>query len=109
MAWLVALTYVSTVYGIGKKIKLAKDGKKKPRIMASTVFYVMLLGLLFRMESFNQLNGWLRGRRFRKLLPNVRLPLIDAIRGSLASYDLSVLRQIHRHIIQKARRNHVFR
>ncbi|MDQ0045979.1 hypothetical protein J2T18_000251 [Paenibacillus polymyxa] len=32
--------------------------------MASTVFYVMLLGLLFRMESFNQLNGWLRGGRF---------------------------------------------
>ncbi|MDQ0493523.1 hypothetical protein [Paenibacillus brasilensis] len=77
MAWLAALTYVSTVYGIGKKIKLAKDGKKKPQIMASTVFCVMLLGFLFRMESFNQLNGWLRGGRFRKLPPNVRFPLIE--------------------------------
>ncbi|MFD0712578.1 hypothetical protein [Paenibacillus sp. GCM10027626] len=28
------LTYVSTVYGIGEKINLAKDEKKKPQIMA---------------------------------------------------------------------------
>ncbi|XID92687.1 transposase [Paenibacillaceae bacterium WGS1546] len=103
------LTYVSTVYGIGKKIKQARDGKKKPQVLPSTVFCVMLLGFLFRMESFNQLNGWLHAGRFRKLLKGVRLPFIDAIRESLGTYDLAVLQQTHREIIQQARRNHVLR
>lgn len=103
------LTYVSTVYGIGDKIKRAKDGKQRPQILASTVFCVMLIGFLFRMESFNQLNGWLHNGRFRKLLSGVRLPFIDALRESLSSYDMDVLRQTQREIIQKARRNHVFR
>lgn len=103
------LTYVSTVYGIGKKIKQAKDGKKKPQVLPSTIFCVMLLGFLFRMESFNQLNGWLHNGRFRKLLKGVRLPFIDAIRESLRTYDLTVLQQTHQQIFQQARRNRVLR
>jgi Transposase DDE domain len=103
------LTYVSTVYGIGKKIKMAKDERKKPQILASTVFCIVLLGFLFRMESFNQLNGWIRVGRFRKLLPKgTRVPFIDAIRESLSTYELSVLYEAHREIIQTARRNKVF-
>lgn len=103
------LTYVSTVYGIGEKIKGAKDERKKPQILASTVFCIVLPGFLFRMESFNQLNGWMHLGRFRKLLPKgTRMPYIDAIRESLGKYELSVLNEAHQEIIQTARRNKVF-
>lgn len=103
------LTYVSTVYGIGEKIKQAKDERKKPQILASTVFLILLLGFLFRMESFNQLNGWLRLGRVHRLLPKgTRVPFIDAIWESLSTYDLGVLNEVHQGIVQKARRNKVF-
>ena len=100
------LTYVSTVYGIGEKIKGAKDERKKPQILASTVFCIVLPGFLFRMESFNQLNGWMHLGRFRKLLPrDTRMPYIDAIRESLSKCELSCLNQAHQEIIQTERRS----
>lgn len=108
--WLVQLlTYVSTVYNVGPKIKQAKDGRKQPQIMASTVFCILLLGFLFRMESFNQLNGWIRMGRFRKLFPKgTRLPFVDAIRDSLSQFELRLLHEVHEDIIQTARKNKVF-
>ncbi|QQK78844.1 transposase [Salicibibacter cibi] len=102
------LTYVSKVYGIGEKIKRAKDGRKDPQIMESTICCVMLLGFVWRMKSLNQLNQWLKYGRFKKLLPGVRLPRVDAVRESLSQYDLEPLQEMHDGIIHKAKRNKVF-
>lgn len=102
------LTYINKVYGIGEKIKRAKDKRQKPQIQSSVIFCLMLLGFVWRMKSLNQLNEWVRNGRFKKLLPGVRLPYVDAVRESLSQYDVEDLQHAHDEIIQKVKRNKVF-
>ncbi|WP_227004019.1 transposase [Salicibibacter halophilus] len=102
------LTYVSKVYGIGEKIKRAKDGRKDPDILASTICSILMLGCLWRMPSLNVLDQWVKFGRFKKLFPGVRLPRVDAVRESLSQYDLEPLQAMHDDTIRKAKRNKVF-
>ena len=104
------LTYINKVYNIGELIKRAKDSRIQPKITAQAVFFTVLMGFLFRMQSFNKLNHWIRMERFKKLLPrNIRLPYVDTIRRSLAGWDMSEQKRSHQAVIEKCRRNKLFR
>lgn len=104
------LIYITKVYNISELIKRAKDSRIKPQIPTKAVFFTVLIGFLFRMKSFNKLSHWLKSKRLNKLIPRkFRLPYIDTIRRSLSGWDMSEQKRIHQAVIEKSRRNKVFR
>jgi hypothetical protein len=104
------LAYISKVYNIMKKMNRVPEVRSKPQTKISTIFYVLLLGLLFRMDSMNRLNGWIKTNRLKKMLPRgARVPLMDTIRRVLKIFNVRFLHEMNKDIIQKARRNRVFR
>ena len=104
------LIYINKVYNISELMKRAKDSRIMPQIPVQAVFFTVLMGFLLRMKSFNSLNHWLHAKRFKKLVPRkIRLPYIDTIRRSLSGWDMSEQKRSHQAVIEKCRRNKVFR
>lgn len=103
------LTYINKVYKINEKINRVPEVRSRPQTEIGTIFYVLFLGLLFRMESINHLNGWIKTKRFKKMLPRgTRVPLMDTLRRVLKIFNVGFIHQMNRDIVQKARRNRVF-
>ncbi|HLR35838.1 MAG TPA: transposase [Tissierellales bacterium] len=104
------LTYINKVYHIGEKINRLKDKRIKYSIELSTITFVVLLGFMLQIESFNRLNHWLKKRKFKKLLPKrTKTPKIDAIRDCLSEFDLDGLKEMHSNVIRTTIKNKVFR
>jgi hypothetical protein len=104
------LTYINKVYKMDEKIKRVPEVRKKPQTSIQTIVYVIFLGLLFRMDSMNHLNGWIKTNRFKKMLPRgSRIPLMDTLRRVLKKFNVGYLHEINVSIIQKSRRNGVLR
>src|SRR5699024_4235483 len=104
------LTYINKVYHIGEKINRLKDKRIKYSIELSTITFVVLLGFMLQIESFNRLNHWLKKRKFKKLLPKrTKTPKIDAIRDCLSEFDLDGLKELHSNVIRTTIKNKVFR
>jgi hypothetical protein len=102
--------YTKKVYRMQEKINAILDPRNDARIPISSVCFTLFLAFCFRIESFNQLNGWVRKGYVKKLVPRgTRIPYIDTIRRVLTGLDVSSFIDIHRSIIHKARKNHVFR
>lgn len=104
------LTYIKKVYKMDQKINRAPEVRKKPQTSIRTIVYVVFLGLLFRMDSMNHLNGWIKTNRFKKMLPRgSRIPLMDTLRRVLKKFNLRYLHETNVSIVQKSRRNGVLR
>lgn len=70
----------------------------------------LVLGLLLRIKSLNELNCMLKENEFKNLIPKgERVPQIYTIRDTLKSMDLKGLEKINISIIKKAIENKVFK
>jgi len=102
--------YISSVYDIGSKIKSLKDKRNNPKILTSTISFILIMGFMLKIRSFNQLDDWLENKDFKKIVPRkMKLPRIDVIRDSLKNFDLETLDYVHDSIIKKTKENKLVR
>lgn len=104
------LTYINKVYDIGKKINTLENKKVKSPVKISTISFIVLLGFMLQIRSFNRLKHWIKRNKFKKVLPKKTLiPDIDPIRRSLSDFDLDGLKVMNNHVIKKTIKNRVFK
>jgi hypothetical protein len=102
--------YIKKVYKMDKQINSLSDERINPRYKTGQVILPLVLGLLLRIKSLNELNCMLKENEFKNLIPKgERLPQIDTIRDTLKSIDLKGLEKINISIIKKAIANKVFK
>jgi hypothetical protein len=100
---------MKNVYNIEEKLKGLTDDRKNPTYKTHQAVLPVLLGFIFRVRSFNELNYMIKEKEFNNVLPKgMKLPKIDAKRDTLKVVDLLKLREILREIVYKARENKVF-
>jgi hypothetical protein len=63
------LNYFSKVYNLGEKIKGVKDKRPRPQVDTTTIAFIVLMGFILQVASFNKLEYWIRKGKFKKLLP----------------------------------------
>lgn len=101
--------YMKNVYHIENGLNKLTDGRINPAYDTTKVVTLVLLGFLFRIKSFNELNLMIKNNEFSKLFPRgTRLPLVDTIRDTLKVIDIKALKQINKDLIKKAIENKVF-
>lgn len=104
------LTYFSKVYNLGEKIKGVEDKRINPDINTSTIAFIVLMGFILQVPSFNRLDHWIEMKKFNKLLPKkTRIPRIDAIRNSLDTVYLDSVAAIEKNIVKTTITNKVFK
>lgn len=104
------LNYFSKVYQLGEKVKGVIDNRINPQVKTSTVSFIVLMGFVFQVPSFNRLEHWIEKGKFKKLFPNkTRMPSIDTIRLSLDKSDLDSISTIEKDIVETTIKNKVFR
>jgi hypothetical protein len=104
------LTYVNKVYDLGEKINTLENKKIKSPVKVFTISFIVLLGFMLQIKSFNRLKHWIKRDKFKELFSKkTSIPDIDAIRRSLSDFDLGGLKVMNNHIIKKAIKNRVFK
>ncbi|NLZ33865.1 MAG: transposase [Clostridiales bacterium] len=104
------LTYFSKVYHFREKIKSIKDGRVKPQVDMVTISFILLMGFMIQVPSFNRLEKWIKNNKFKKLLPRKsKMPSIDTVTYALDKVDLDSLNNFNTHIVKTTIKNKVFR
>jgi len=100
--------YIKNVYYIDKQMEHITDKRVNPKYKTPQIISVVLTGFLLRVQSFNRMNYMIKTGEFDNLVSNKKeVPKIDAMRNSLKSVDLDILRKINEMIIKKSGRNKV--
>jgi hypothetical protein len=98
------------VQNIGDKIKKIRDNRDNPKIATNSIAFVLLIGFMLKMRSFNQLDNWLEHDDFRRIVPKkMRLPRIDAVRDSLKVMEINDVAGCHYSIIKVSIKNKLVR
>jgi len=78
------MKYMKNVYNIGRLFNKLEDGRVNPRYKTGITIMPLLLGLLLRINSMNELKFMIKEREFSKAFPKwKRQPQIDTIRDTL--------------------------
>ena len=102
--------YMKNVFGIDKSLNRLTDSRVNPKYKTGQIILPLLLGLLLRIESMNELKYMLGENEFRNVFRRgTNLPQIDTIRDTLKVIDLDGLEVILTHTVKKAIKNKVFR
>ena len=100
---------MKNVYHIENNLNKLSDTRVNPIYKTAQVITLVLLGLLLRIKSFNELNLMIKNNEFNKLFSRgTKLPQIDTIRDTLKVMDINGLKQINQYIIKKSVENKVF-
>ncbi len=101
--------YMKNVFSIDKGLNQLKDARVNPKCKTGQVILPLLLGLLLRIESMNELKFMLAENEFGNVIKRGSdLPQIDTIRDTLKAIDLDGLEVILTHTVKKAIKNKVF-
>ncbi len=104
------MTYMKNVYHIDRQIEQITDSSLKPTYKTPQIISLVLMGFLLRMHSFNQLNFLIKAGEFNEIYSlKGQVSQIDAIRNSLKSINLNMLRRINQKIVRKTVRNKVYK
>ncbi len=104
------LKYCKKTYQVEKLLKGLTDTRKGAMFKTSEIVIPVLLGFLFRIDSFNELNYMLKDKRFKQLIhPTMRTAQIDATINTLKRIDNSVLSKMLGSIVKKSVRNKAYR
>jgi len=100
------LHYLSSVYDLGGKIKQLRDNRTNPKITTNSIAFILLIGFMLKIRSFNQLDDWLEHNDFKRIIPRkMSLPRIDAIRDSLKVIEIKGIAALHHNIITTSLNN----
>ncbi len=104
------VNYMKNVFSIDKGLNKLTDARVNPKYKTSQVILPLLLGLLLRIESMNELKYLLKENEFGNVIKRgTNLPQIDTIRDTLKVIYLDGLEVILTHIVKKTIKNKVFR
>ena len=102
--------YMKNVFNIDNGLNKLTDARVNPKYKTGQVILPLLLGLLLRIESMNELKYLLKENEFGNVTRRgTVLPQIDTIRDTLKVIDLEGLEVILTHTVKKAIKNKVFR
>jgi len=100
---------MKNVYNIDRLFNKLEDGRVNPRFKTGLTIMPLLLGLLLRISSMNELKFMIKEREFSKAFPRGKaLPQIDTIRDTLKVISINGLKVILRDIVSTAIRNITF-
>ncbi len=101
--------YMKDVFGVDKGLSQLKDARVNPKYKTGQVILPLLLGLLLRIESMNELKFMIAENEFGNVIKRgTELPQIDTIRDTIKVIDLDGLEVILTHTVKKAIKNKVF-
>ncbi len=104
------LKYMKNVFSIDKGLNQLTDDRVNPKYKTSQAILPLLLGLMLRIESMNELKYMLKENEFGNVFRRgSKLPQIDTIRDTLKGIDLDGLEVILTHTVKKAIKNKVFK
>jgi hypothetical protein len=103
------VSYMKNVYHIDQGINKLKDGRVNTKYKTKQVILPLLLGLLLRIKSMNELKFLLKENEFVNIMARkTKLPKIDTIRDTVKVVEIAGLKAILQHTEKKAIENKVF-
>jgi hypothetical protein len=102
------IRYAGKVFGLIRALKGFGDGREWAQVPLESVLVTMILGLVCRLGSLNQIEEAVREGGFDRVLGKMGKPSADTIGYALERVKPEELREYNSFIIQKARYNKVF-
>ncbi len=104
--------YVNECYGVSKRVKQLRDGKKRRSIKTSVVGYILVFSFVLQVSSFNRIKYLLESnkQRFKNLFPKgTRIPKIDAVRETVKALNIDDVKDMFNGILKDVIENKVLR
>ncbi|MGB9879843.1 MAG: transposase [Anaerolineae bacterium] len=102
------IRYADKVFGLSRALEGLSDGREWAQIPLESVVATVILGLVCRLRSLNQIEEAVRGGGFDRALGKMAKPSADTIGYALERMKVEEVREYNSFIIQKARYNKVF-
>jgi len=102
------IRYADKVFDIKRMVDRLSDGREWAHIPLKSVVTTMILGLVCRLGSLNQIEAAVRDGVFDRAFGGMGKPSADTIGYALKRMEVEELREYNSLIIQKARYNGVF-
>ncbi len=103
------MNYMKKVFKIDQQVKTLKDERVNPKFKTGQALMPLLLGLLLRIRSMNELKFMIKENEFAKAFPRGKeLAQIDTIRDTLKVISIDGLKVILHHVVNTAIRNKAF-
>ncbi len=100
------MKYMKNVFSIDKGLSQLTDARVNPKYKTGQVILPLLLGLLLRIESMNELKFMLAENEFSNVIKRgTEMSQIDTIRDTVKGIDLEGLEVILTHTVKKAIKN----
>jgi hypothetical protein len=96
------------VFGLSQALKGLSDGREWAQVPLESVVTTLILGLVCRLGSLNQIEEVVRAGGFDGVLGKMAKPSADTIGYALERMKVEEVREYNSLIIQKARYNRVF-
>ena len=98
--------YMKNVYRIDNLFNKLKDARFHPKYKTGQALMPLLLGLLLRIKSMNELKFMIKENEFAKTFPRgTNLPQIDTIRDALKVISIDGLKIILHNVVNTAIQN----
>ena len=103
------IKYIKSVFEFESIVKSQKDFRQKSLIKTGTIFTIVFLGFVLRVQSFNELERLINEQYFDVVFPKgTKMPSIDQIANVLGVWDLDILSNSFKHIVNKIIKNKTF-
>ena len=103
------IRYIKSVFDFKDIVNKQKDSREAHRLKTGTIFTIVFLGFILRIQSFNELEQLIKEQYFEVFFPKgTAIPSIDQIRNVLAVWDLDILSNTFKHIVDKIIKNKTF-
>ena len=100
--------YVNKVYGFWQGLRRVKDGRESPHVPIESVFTCLIVGLVCRLPSLNQIEHLVGEGVFDRLLKGIPKPSADTMRYTLLKIGdegIEGLKTFLQETVRKARYN----
>lgn len=102
------IKYVNKTYRFWQGLRKVRDGRKSPHVPVESVLACLIVGLVCRLPSLNQIEGMVRAGAFDRLLGRLPKPSADTMRYTLLRIEEDAgLKEYLWEVVRKARYNKV--
>lgn len=103
------ISYMKNVYNIDRLFNKLEDTRVNPKLKTGQTLMPLLLGLLLRIRSMNELKFMIKENEFSKAFPRgKKQPQIDTIRDALKVISIEGLKVILHNVVNTAVKNKTF-